>query len=95
MNKPKRIAKNVTIDKQHGDIWIDGFRFPWYVAEEPTIEGAGDRNMITTVYVGILCDNAHALMSLGDDLHWIRELGRQHLAEALEQFATTHKEEAK
>lgn len=84
----KRIAKSITLDKDRGDIWIDGMQFPWHVAVDPWISGT-KRDDITTVNIGIFCDSAHVIGKLADDLQWVREMAEREMKEALADFLGT------
>lgn len=85
MSSEKRIAENITLDREKGDIWIDGQRLPWYVRENVGITGLRHDDL-PSVEVSILCDNVHVIDSLDDDIKWIQTLGAQQMQSALDDF---------
>jgi hypothetical protein len=81
----KNIAESITLDRDKGDIWIDGFQLPWFVRDNVRFT-AGGSDDIPSVEVSILCDNVHVIESLDDDLRWIQTLGARQMHEALGDF---------
>lgn len=84
MSTTKKIAENITIDKERHDIWIDGVRLPWHVADRPSITASTGKHEV--VNIGVLCESARVLNSIDDDLLGIQTLGQSQLHEALTDF---------
>lgn len=85
MTTSKRIAESITLDREKGDIWIDGQRLPWHVREDVGITSMS-KGDLPSVELSILCDNVHVIESLDDDIKWIQTLGARQMQGALDDF---------
>lgn len=90
-----RLAASVILDAREG-VTIDGVLFPWYVADEATVDAGPDR--ITTINLQLFVDGVVSIVDrdgcrrvidgylgrgLGDIGAYARELVRTGLLEAL------------
>ena len=73
-----RIARNVTLDKRTGDVWIDDQRLGIYVTPDWQIE---DMSGAFVIHLPIVADSVHVHRSLAEDLDYIRDVVDKHRAE--------------
>jgi hypothetical protein len=53
MSEPNVIADTITFDSTQGQLYIDGWRFPWHIAAEPSVK----RGAMTTVTIEIFTES--------------------------------------
>ena len=80
-----KLARDVVVDFQHREIWIDGQPFPWYVADSLSIEVVPEFPIVV-VNLPVYADNVHVLNTIEDDLQEIRDIGAREMASAKRWF---------